>query len=152
MNNQKFWDGDLQTLFVPVVTKVSGGMTGAGDRTVWSRFLHQDSTTHQGQAATTQRSLRASDLMLSHIYQTHSVSRSSGRGFQHFTELLPEMEETLHRVIQMFFKVLAWVSDPTFCGFRPSLSNSNSLITIVNNSSSALVTHLSVVSSRHCCF
>lgn len=41
------------------------------------------------------------------------------------------------------FKVLAWVSKAAFHEYRPSSPNSNSLITILNNSGSALVTFLS---------
>lgn len=41
------------------------------------------------------------------------------------------------------FKILAWVSKAAFHDYRPSSPNSNSLITILNNSGSALVTFLS---------
>lgn len=44
----------------PCSDKISGGMSGTGDRAVGCRFPHQDSTAHQAQATMRQKSLRAS--------------------------------------------------------------------------------------------
>lgn len=120
----------------------------------------QDKTTHRLQKATKRRrSFTALHLLLCRVYQNSSISRSMGRIFsspawiQHLRKLLEcfQMLKKVHKIIQMLLSPQMGLKTAIH-GIRSPLSNSNSLISTVNNIGSALVTLLSEMGPEHCWF